>query len=70
MYKIELQYFKRGGKFYTEGSYMTDNVLVYQVADEVREMRSDGKLPGISGSDWTVYVNTDSLPDGYPLLIL
>lgn len=70
MYKVELQYFKQGGKFYTEGSYETDKEQMYEVSDEVRKMREEGKLPGICGSEWIVYVSADEHPNGYPLLIL
>jgi hypothetical protein len=61
-YKVELQYFKSTGKYYTSGEYMSEQESVYDVFSEVRAMHKNGTLPGLTEhpgtrSDYTVYVN-------------
>lgn len=70
MYEIKLQYFKPNGKFYSDGSYKSDKVHMFEIEDEIRQLRANGKLPGITGNVWIIYVNAKAHPQGYPLLIL
>lgn len=70
MYEIKLEYFKRSGKFYTEAIYETKLEWMFDISDEIRNMRRQEILPGISGGEWIIHVNADKVPHGYPLLIL
>lgn len=70
MYEIELQYFKRNGKYYTEGKYKTDKEQMHEIHDEINDMKKKNNLPGVSGGDYIIYVNADKHPNGYPMLII
>ncbi len=69
-YKIKLTYFKQTGKYYSEGSYLTEKEQMFEISDEIKKMKNENKLPEISGSEWIIYVDADNHPNGYPLLIL
>lgn len=44
---VKLIYFKESGKYYSEGEYQTEQTQFYQLVDEVRQMKRNGKLPGL-----------------------
>ena len=72
MYEILIQYFKGRGKYAYSGSFKTDEEWPDKVFDEVEKMRLEGRLPGLApgaGKEFTIYVNCDSMPNGYPRLI-
>lgn len=46
-YYVKLTYFKANGKFYSSGSYITDNMSLFQIWEEVRFFQQEGKLPGL-----------------------
>lgn len=55
---VKLTYFKRSGKYYSEGEYESSCTEMYEVHDEVRAMN---KHPGLLGK-WSEYIHitTDS----------
>jgi hypothetical protein len=59
---ITLTYFKTTGKYYTCGEYTTTKKYFYEIIDEVKEMRDNGKLPGICGCEWVIHVENKN-PD-------
>jgi len=62
--KIELVYFKKSGKYYSESSYMSEFYNDYEVYVEVGTM---WKFPGLSGGwEGTILVQPE---DGVPALI-
>jgi hypothetical protein len=70
-YKVTLTYFKKSGKLYSEGSYMTTKEWMWQISDEVKEMQQSNTLPDINGNEWIIHIDVeDSHPNGYPCLIL
>ena len=69
MYEIELQYFKPSGKYYTSGTYSTSHIQMYKVHEEVEKMKKDNKLPGITGNEFTIYINAEKHPNGLPIII-
>ena len=70
MYKIKLIYFKKTGKYYTEGIYYSNGAYMFDIEREVKQMRDNKKLPGIGGSDWIIYIDAGEHPNAYPFLIL
>jgi hypothetical protein len=46
---------------------------VYQISDHVENLRNSGELPGlIKGTNhnfYSVYINAENHPNGYPVLI-
>lgn len=69
--KVKLTYFKRSGKYYSEGEFETENQWLHEITDEVRKMRADGKLPGLSGPglDFIIQVDMGDAPNAVPALI-
>ena len=43
---VKLTYFKSNGKYYSEGEYMEDYILLYEIWENVEKME---KHPGLSG---------------------
>lgn len=68
-YKIKLDYFKESGKYYTSGEYYTNEEWMFDVEKEIIRMKNSGKLPGVSGSSWDIYVDASEHPNGCPMLI-
>jgi hypothetical protein len=76
--KVELTYFKKSGKYYTEGEYYADDdQTLNQVWDDVKEMRAGGRLPGLSLRDaegghdeFIVLVNAPGHAHNHPKLLL
>jgi hypothetical protein len=44
--KVQLTYFKSGGKYYSDGEYETEKEQLWEIWDEIREMLKKGKKPG------------------------
>ncbi len=70
---IKLTYFKESGKYYAEGELeVTADVKMYELFNRVRHMRDRGNLPGLGegcGKEFTVHIDADDHPLGYPALI-
>lgn len=71
-WKIKLTYFRRSGKYYSDGEYVTQNTDMFAVFEEVRRMYEGGVLPGLVAghSYFIVYIDANMHPRGYPGLIL
>lgn len=70
--RVELTYFKRTGKYYSEGEYSTDWADLGDIWAEVRRMNSEGHLPGlVEGSvGWIILVSVPAHHHDHPRLIL
>lgn len=70
-YKVTLTYFKRSGKWYGEETYETDKTNIFDVHEEVKDMRFYGTLPGISGSgnQFMIHVEVDG-PFNVPKILI
>ncbi len=76
--KLQLQYFKESGKFYSEGEIETELpynskgqiAIMYQICSIVRQWSEEQKLPGVV-SDWLkggfIHINCE---EGYPCLLV
>lgn len=66
---VNLTYFKRSGKYYTEAAYESLNTLAFEVYKEVRDMVDSKTLPGLNEghSDFIVLVQPED--NGVPALI-
>lgn len=71
MYKIDLTYFKKSGKYYSSGCYYTNKEQMYHVFNEVKEMLENGKWPDLVDgiNEFYVSVSSDEHPNAYPCLI-
>lgn len=69
--KVELVYFKAGGKYYSEGSYLTNHTELWEVVNEIKEMRNKGELPGLiaGASDFMIHVVVKEVPHIIPLYV-
>jgi hypothetical protein len=71
---VDLQYFKPMGKFYTEGKIeVPETWQMYQISDHVENLRNSGEVPGLikrtNHNFYSVYINAENHPNGYPVLI-
>lgn len=72
VHKLELQYFKPSGKYYSSGEFLTTEEDMLKVFDYVKLCQTEGKLPGLTpggGKNFTIYVNAENHPNGFPILI-
>lgn len=50
--KVKLTYFKKNGTYYSDAEYETDSAFsLNTIWVQVRDMREDGFLPGLSRTD-------------------
>ena len=72
MMKVELEYFKQTGKFYTDGSYLTEKEHMSEIFDEVVQLKAARMLPGLikGHSEFMVRVDVPEHPHNCPKLIV
>ena len=70
--RVELQYFRSSGKWYSEGSYESNKAGLWEIWAEVRTMQERCQLPGlISGADYPfILVDVPEHPHRHPHLII
>ncbi len=70
--KVELTYFKTGGKYYSEGTYETEYPDLFDVWSEVRDLLKVGMLPGLcdGAKDFIVLINAPEHEHNHPRLVL
>jgi purine-nucleoside phosphorylase len=61
-YEIELQFFRKSGKYYTSEKFYTDKEQMYELVAELNELTIYKGM--------IMYVNTLDHPNGNPMLIL
>lgn len=69
---VKLIYFKSSGRYYSEGSYMTNKENLGEIWEEVRGMQRTKNLPGLMAghSEFHVSVDVPDHPHRHPHLIL
>ncbi len=70
---VRLTYFKRGGKFYDEGTFEVDfTTRLWEIWDMVKKMHKDGELPGlVSGARFPfIHVNVPGHEHERPWLFI
>ena len=70
--KVNLIYFKRTGKFYSEGTYETKETNLGNIWEEVSTMRNNKNLPGlvVGCSDFIVSIDVPDHPYNHPHLFI
>lgn len=69
---VKLTYFTPSGKYYSKGSYTTNKRGLYDIWDEVEDMRVQEDLPGLSPGPSNFIISVD-VPDHlhrHPRLLL
>lgn len=71
-YKVQLDYFKKSGKWYSEGSYYTEFSDLYEIFKEVRQKLKKGKRPGLvdAVNEFHVLITVPEHEFNIPQLIL
>ena len=76
-FRFILTYFKESGKFYSSGDLEIEadpletdknTPYMYDVILQVRKMRDNGKLPGLTGG-WDCYILISDFDSAFPHLI-
>lgn len=77
MFKVLLTYFKKNGKYYSEGFYDTECQDMIEVIEEVRNKRIINDLPGVCCADFIILIevevninSTASSFNNYPHLLV
>jgi hypothetical protein len=70
-YTVYLSYFRESGKWYSDGEYQTEKEYLFEIWEEIKEMRERGECPGLVGceSNWYTLVNVPRHPHRHPHLI-
>ena len=71
---IKLTYFKPNGKFYDKGEFLASaHTPLFQIWENVRDMRSLGKLPGLidgAGREYNIFVEAPGHPHDHPHIVM
>lgn len=70
--KVNLTYFRKGGKYYSEGSYETTRAELFEIHNEVRRMLEMRSCPGLikNHSNFIVSVDVPEHPHNHPRLVI
>jgi len=70
--QVILTYFKRSGKYYSEGKYDTEKEHMFEIFEEVRELVDQNRCPGLmkGHSDFYAHVDVPDHPNNYPHLVI
>jgi hypothetical protein len=60
MYRVKLTYFKRSGKYYSEGYYNTSCSDMVSIAAEVTVKKINEILPGIQSGDFIILIEVEA----------
>lgn len=71
-YEVHLTYFRKSGKYYSEGKYTSYKQHLFEIWEEVGNLRRDGKLPHITeGSrEWNILVEVPRHPHAHPTILM
>jgi len=74
-YTVNLTYFKKSGKYYTCGEYVSSEKELNEIWDEVKEMALSGNLPGLARSnepktEFNILINVPNHPHDHPRMIV
>lgn len=72
-YLVRLTYFKKSGKYYSEGEYISHHLHLLDIFREVRCMVEDTKkLPGLvdGAVEFHVLIDVPNHPHSHPALIV
>lgn len=71
-FTVKLTYFKKSGKYYSDGTYKTDKLHLWEIWDEVRSMNENGGLPDLAETSkgWIISVKVKHHPFRHPHLIV
>jgi hypothetical protein len=69
-YRVHLTYFKKSGKYYCTGEYTSNKEQLFEIWQEVRDMK--GEHPGLVGlhTDGPIMVDIPSHPHSHPHLLM
>ena len=72
MRTVKLTYFRRSGKYYTEGEYNSEKRHMHEIFDEVQLKSEMGTLPGLmkGHSDFIVLIDVPEHPNNHPRLVV
>lgn len=72
MMKVNLEYFKKTGRYYSECSYVTTKEHLYEIFEEVRNLKEAKMLPGLvkGHSEFIVHIDVPEHPNNHPKLIV
>lgn len=69
---VKLTYFKSSGKYYSEGCYVSRQLHLFEIFEELDAMLACGTRPGMvdGPNDYFVVVDVPAHPHNHPHLIL
>lgn len=72
--EVQLTYFKRNGKFYSEGKFLVSiDTPLHLIWENVRDMQKEGRLPGLvdgAGKEFNILVNAPGHPCDHPHIVM
>ncbi len=69
-FTVHLTYFKKSGKYYSEGEYVSQKHDMFDIVAEVRQLLASGTHPGLRDGpdDWFVVIDVPNHPHDCPTL--
>jgi hypothetical protein len=70
-FTVQLEYFNENGKYRYSGEYKTEQLYMFEIFEEVRDMLLKGKRPGLvdGKNEYWVRVEVPHHPHNFPALI-
>lgn len=72
-FTVKLTYFRRRGKYYSEGEYsVPGDLALHQIWDQVERRRDSGNLPGLvhGAKEYHILINVPGHPHEHPRFLM
>jgi len=71
-YDVHLTYFRKNGKYYTNGNYVSYKQHLFEIWEEIGNLRDTGKLPGITSDtkEFHILIEVPNYPNAHPTILI
>lgn len=71
-YEVHLTYFRKHGSYYAEGKYTSYKQHLFEIWEEVTNLRNHGKLPGLTSgaTEFNILIEVPNHPNAHPTIIM
>jgi hypothetical protein len=71
-YDVHLTYFRKNGKYYTDGKYVSYKQHLFEIWEEIGNLKDTGKLPGLSEGtkEFHILIEVPNHPHAHPTLFI
>jgi len=69
---VQLTYFKKNGKYYSDGKYTSYKQELFEIWEEINNLKENGNLPGLSPGprEFHILIEVPTHPHNHPCLLV